>query len=232
MIVQSTSPDETPIVSTNQLRPSENPLVSALNESTVMSSPRALSPASAAGPLRVSAGSASSSSSSVTSSQSVHRSGGSSGALGYSGDEVVAVADRDPRSLGTGSPSVTSRRGSLVLKKNRVTKTSTAKLHSSVYSKKQIYAALFIQKWYRRRRLMSLVDTAVFCNRRRRAVLREIVATEESYVASLTVLVNEFLERLTPLSSEVEMQNVFLGCRELLNVHMEFYNTLRTRVPG
>lgn len=66
----------------------------------------------------------------------------------------------------------------------------------------------------------------------RRNVLREILATEESYLGALTVLVNQFQERLSPLLSETERENVFMGCRELLTVHGLFFNKLRFQVPS
>lgn len=53
----------------------------------------------------------------------------------------------------------------MVIRKNKVSKLSSAKLHSSVYSKKQINAAIKIQKWYRVRRLLSAVDVAIFYNK-------------------------------------------------------------------
>ncbi len=63
-------------------------------------------------------------------------------------------------------------------------------------------------------------------------MLREILATEESYLGALTVLVNQFQERLSPLLSETERENVFMGCRELLVVHGHFFNKLRSQVPS
>ncbi len=66
----------------------------------------------------------------------------------------------------------------------------------------------------------------------RRNVLREILATEESYLGALTVLVNQFQERLGPLLSETELENVFMGCKELLAVHGLFFGKLCLQVPS
>jgi hypothetical protein len=125
-----------------------------------------------------------------------------------------------------------SKRGSMILKKNKMSKQSTSKLKSSIYSKKQITAAMRIQKWYRMRRLLSAIETAVFFNKRRRAVLREIYSTEESYMASLTVLNAQFMDQLKLFFSEAELMDVFAGVRELLTLHRDFFNQLRNQVPG
>ena len=122
------------------------------------------------------------------------------------------------------------KRNSVILRNKKAGK--SAKLHSSVYSKKQIKAALKIQKWYRSMRFSNAVQTAVFCNKRRRAILKEIYATEESYVTSLTVLSAEFMERLGMFFSETELQNVFVGVKELLNIHRDFLGNLKHQVPS
>ncbi len=125
-----------------------------------------------------------------------------------------------------------SKRGSMILKKNKMSKASSSKLKSSVYSKKQIMAAVRIQKWYRLRRLLSAVETATFCNKRRRAVLREIYSTEESYFATLTVLSAQFMDQLKGFFSETELVVVFAGVKELLSLHRDFFHHLRNQVPG
>jgi hypothetical protein len=89
--------------------------------------------------------------------------------------EVILVGKTKMSALESIDP---KKRGSMLLKRNKLSKSSTSKLHSSVYSKKQITAAIRIQKWYRVRRLMSAIETALFCNKRRKAILREIFSTE------------------------------------------------------
>ncbi len=125
-----------------------------------------------------------------------------------------------------------TKRGSMVLKKNKMSKQSSSKLKSSIYSKKQITAAMRIQKWYRLRRLLSAIETAIFFNKRRRAVLREVYSTEESYLASLTVLNAQFMDQLKLFFSETELMDVFAGVKELLSLHRDFFNQLRNQVPG
>ena len=126
-------------------------------------------------------------------------------------DEVLLVGKSKPAL--SDALADQKKRGSMVLKRNKLSKTSSHKLHSSVYSKKQITAAIRIQKWYRVRRLMSAIETALFFNKRRRAILKEILATEESYLASLTVLSTQFMDQLKSFFSEVELMNVFIGVK-------------------
>lgn len=121
------------------------------------------------------------------------------------------------------------RESSKVMQKK---KGSNAKLFSSVYSKRQIEAAIKIQKWYRVTRFVCAVNTAIYCNKRRRGILKEILSTEESYLSSLTVLCSQFMDGLHSFLSQVETQNVFLGCRELLTVHSAFFQRLRSEIPG
>ena len=130
------------------------------------------------------------------------------------------------------TPISSSKRGSIILKKRAGTKGSTNKFNSSLYSKKQIQAALKIQRFYRLRRLLSLIETGLVCNKRRRAILREMHSTEESYVASLRVLQMQFMERLKDFFSETELLNMFCGVKELIALHTEFYSKLRSQVPG
>ena len=149
------------------------------------------------------------------------------------GVEAVGSPAAPPKKDGAGAGvSPLSKRGSMILKKNKMSKQSSSKLKSSVYSKKQITAAVRIQKWYRLRRLLSVVETAIFCNKRRRAILREIYSTEESYFASLTVLNAQFMDQLKLFFSEGELMDVFAGVHDLLSLHRDFFNQLRNQVPG
>ncbi len=146
--------------------------------------------------------------------------------------ELLLVGKVPSKSTGNLESLDLKKRGSVVLKRNKMSKSSSHKLHSSVYSKKQITAAIRIQKWYRVRRLMSAIETAMFFNKRRRAILREILSTEESYLASLTVLSTQFMDQLKSFFSEVELMNIFIGVKELLSLHGQFFSQLRHNVPG
>lgn len=144
---------------------------------------------------------------------------------------AASVVVPAPQSDVTPSPSL-NKRGSTVLKKNKISRTSSTKMYSSVYSKKQISAAVKIQKWYRLRRFLSAIETVLFCNKRRRHVLKEIFSTEETYLASLTILHSQFMERLAQFFSETELLNIFLGVKDLMNLHRDFFSQLRHQVPG
>ncbi len=80
-------------------------------------------------------------------------------------ERSLSDGGRDPRLPAGAGAERTTKRGSMVIRKNKISKSSSAKLHSSVYSKKQINAAIKIQKWYRVRRLLSAVEVAMFYNK-------------------------------------------------------------------